>query len=56
MINFGIAFTYALFISLDSVLGIPLNALTDFLLRGAAFGSYKTVAAFSIVIGFLFML
>ena len=56
LINFGIAFTYPLFISLGTVLGIPINALTDFLFRGAQFGSCKIVAAFSIVIGFLFML
>ena len=56
LINFGIAFTYPLFISLGTVLGIPINALTDLIFRGAEFGSYKIVAAFSIVIGFLFML
>ena len=56
LINFGIAFTYPLFISLGTVLGIPINALTDFVFRGAEFGGYKIVAAFSIVIGFLFML
>ena len=56
LINFGIAFTYPLFISLGTVIGIPINALTDVLFRGAAFGSYKIVAAFYIVIGFLFML
>ena len=56
LINFGIAFTYPLFISLGTVLGIPINALTDFFFRGAEFGSYKIVAAFSIIIGFLFML
>lgn len=56
LINFGIAFTYPLFISLGTVLGIPINALTDFVFRGAQFGSCKIVAAFSIVIGFLFML
>lgn len=56
LINFGIAFTYPLFISLGTVLGIPINALTDFTFRGAEFGSYKIVAALSIVLGFLFML
>lgn len=56
LINFGIAFTHPLFVSLGTVLGIPINALTDFIFRGAEFGSYKTVAAFYIVIGFLFML
>ena len=56
LINFGIALTYPLFISLGTVLGIPINALTDFVFRGAQFGSCKIVAALSIVIGFLFML
>lgn len=56
LINFGIAFTYPLFISLGTVLGIPINALTDLIFRGAEFGSYKIVAALAIVIGFLFML
>ena len=56
LINFGIAFTYPLFISLGTVLGIPINAVADLLFRGAEFGSSKIVAAFSIIIGFLFML
>ena len=56
LINFGIAFTYPLFISLGTVLGIPINAVADLLFRGADFGSSKIVAAFSIIIGFLFML
>lgn len=56
LINFGIAFTYPLFISLGTVLGIPINALTDFLFRGSAFGGFKIVAASYVVIGFLFML
>ena len=56
LINFGIAFTYPLFISLGTVLGIPINALTDFFFRGSAFGGFKIFAASYIVIGFLFML
>ena len=56
LINFGIAFTYPLFISLGTVIGIPLNALTDFVFRDVDFGFLKIVAAFFIIIGFLFML
>lgn len=55
LINFGIAFTYPLFISLRAVIGIPLNALT-FVIRDTEFGILKIVAAFLIIIGFLFML
>ena len=33
-INFGIAFTSPLFISLGTILGIPLNMLVDAVLRG----------------------
>lgn len=56
LINFGIAFTYPLFISLGIVLGIPLNAVTDAVFRGKAFGHWKIVAAALIVTGFSFML
>ena len=56
LINFGIAFTYPLFISLGTVIGIPLNALTDLVFRDTEFGILKIVAAFFIIIGFLFML
>ena len=32
-INFGIAYTFPLFISLGTILGIPLNAVVDALIR-----------------------
>ena len=56
LVNFGIAFTHPLFISLGTVLGIPINALADFIFRGKDFGPFKIVAAVLIVFGFLFML
>ena len=56
LINFGIAFTYPLFISLGTVMGIPANALTDFIFRAKEFGAYKVLAAVLITVGFLFVL
>ena len=56
LINFGIAFTYPLFISLGTVLGIPINALADVTFRGKEFGLTKVFAAIAIVGGFLMML
>ena len=56
LLNFGIALTYPLFISLGTVLGIPINALADLVFRGKDFGPFKIIAAVFIVLGFLFML
>lgn len=56
VLNFGIAFTYPLFISLGIVLGIPVNALADTIFRGAKFGVLQIVAAILIITGFAFML
>ncbi|KXJ23183.1 putative thiamine transporter SLC35F3 [Exaiptasia diaphana] len=55
-INFGIAFTYPLFISLGIVLGIPINALVDAIFRQKSFNGLKIVSAFLIIIGFTLML
>ena len=56
-INFGIAYTFPLFISLGTVLGIPLNALVDVVVRHTMFFStWKFTATDLIVGGFLLML
>ena len=56
-INFGIAYTYPLFISLGTVLGIPINGVVDLLARGVnLFSTWKFVAVDLIVAGFLLML
>ncbi|XP_066273112.1 solute carrier family 35 member F3-like isoform X2 [Branchiostoma lanceolatum] len=55
-INFGIAFTFPLFISLGTVLGIPLNAGVDAVFRGVTFGPLKAGGAALVVGGFLLML
>lgn len=56
LINFGIAYTYPLFISLGTVVGIPLNAVTDQLFRGIAFDIIKIEGSLFIIIGFLLLL
>lgn len=56
LINFGVAFTYPLFISLGTVLGIPINAGADAIFRGQGFGPIKILASILIVIGFLLLL
>ena len=56
-INFGIAYTFPLFISLGTVLGIPLNALVDVMIRHTPFfKTWKFTATDLIVGGFLLML
>ena len=55
-INFGIAYTFPLFISLGTILGIPLNAIIDMTFRGVNFFNWKFVATDLIIAGFLVML
>lgn len=56
-INFGIAYTYPLFISLGTVLGIPLNAVVDLLARHVnLFFTWKFTATDLVIGGFLLML
>ena len=56
LINFGIAFTFPLFISLGTILGIPINGVIDTIFRHKSFGGLKIGATFLIVGGFLLML
>ena len=56
-INFGIAYTFPLFISLGTILGIPLNALIDAVFRRVEFfHNWKYPATDLIVGGFMLML
>lgn len=55
LINFGIAFTYPLYISLGTVLGIPINAAVDAIWRGAPFFFLKGIGAVMIILGFFLM-
>ncbi|XP_072045363.1 solute carrier family 35 member F4-like [Amphiura filiformis] len=41
LINFGIALTFPLFIALGTVIGIPLNAVVDYIFRNLPFGWLK---------------
>ncbi|XP_077990009.1 solute carrier family 35 member F4-like [Glandiceps talaboti] len=56
LINFGIAFTYPLFIAVGTVLGIPLNTVVDFIWRDVAFGYIKIIGTVLIIAGFILML
>ena len=55
-INFGIAYTYPLFISLGTVLGIPVNAVVDVFARRVDILNWKFTGVDLIVGGFLLML
>ena len=55
LINFGIAFTYPLFISLGTVLGIPVNAVADYVFRGIVISTLKYISAAYILTAFAFM-
>ena len=56
LVNFGIAFTFPLFISLGTVIGIPLNAVVDTIFRHREFGPVKIGGSACIIVGFLIML
>lgn len=56
LVNFGISVTFPLFISLGTMVGMPLNAGVDGIFRGSPFGTYKILSIFLIVGGFLLML
>ena len=55
-INVGIAYTFPLFISLGTILGIPLNAIVDAAIRHVNFLNWKFPATDLIIGGFLLML
>lgn len=55
-INFGIAYTFPLFISLGTILGIPLNATVDAVFRHVDLANWKLTAMDLIIGGFLLML
>lgn len=55
-INFGIAYTFPLFISLGTILGIPINAVVDVLFRNVDLVNWKITAMDLIIGGFLLIL
>ncbi|XP_070534960.1 solute carrier family 35 member F4-like isoform X2 [Ptychodera flava] len=56
LVNFGIAFTYPLFIAIGTVLGIPLNAVVDYIWRDSFYDYIKIIGTVLIIAGFLLML
>eukprot|EP00731_Ephydatia_muelleri_P025497 Em0017g580a len=56
LINFGIAYTYPLFISLGTLLGIPINATIDALVHNIDLVNWKIPGAILIMSGFLMLL
>ena len=56
LINFGIAYTYPLFISLGTVLGIPINAVIDAAANNVDLLNWKITGAVLIMSGFLMLL
>ncbi|XP_078490027.1 solute carrier family 35 member F3 [Ciona intestinalis] len=56
LVNFGIAFTYPLFISIAMMLGIPLNAAVDTIFRDELFSSWRLAAALLVIVGFSLMM
>lgn len=53
LVNFGVAITYPLFIALGMILGIPLNALVDTIVRDKAFGPFKVLGAIALIAAFV---
>ena len=56
LMHFGIAVTYPLFISIGTLLAVPLSAIADRIFRGADFCEFKILATLLIIFGFLLML
>ena len=56
LINFGIAYTYPLFISIGTIVGIPLNILIDVLINGEDVGWEQILGAAFIIGGFICLL
>lgn len=55
-INFGIAYTFPLFISLGTIMGVPINALFDAFIRHVDLLNWKITAMDLIIGGFLLIL
>lgn len=55
LINFGIAFTYPLFISLGTVLGIPLNLIIDHYMRDSTVNADNISGCVLIIVGFVLL-
>ena len=53
LVNFGIAYTYPLFISIGTILGIPLNILVDVWINEEEVGWKQIFGACLIVCGFV---
>eukprot|EP00298_Acanthocystis_sp_HF-20_P006721 c16496_g1_i1.p1 GENE.c16496_g1_i1~~c16496_g1_i1.p1 ORF type:complete len:345 (+),score=79.71 c16496_g1_i1:44-1078(+) len=56
LVNFGVCYINALFISLGSLLGIPISAIIDALFRGVKFQLLEYIGAILILIGFVLIL
>lgn len=56
LVNFGIAITYPLLISLANIVGIPINAVIDSAFRSIHLGPLKIVGSLLIIGGFIVML
>jgi len=55
-INFGITYTFPLFISIGTLMGIPISAVIDYTARHVSMLNWKFPATDLIVGGFLLML
>ena len=53
LINFGIAFTYPLFIALGVIIGIPFNLLWDIVVNGLVLGTEQIMGILCISAGFI---
>ncbi|XP_014669524.1 PREDICTED: putative thiamine transporter SLC35F3 isoform X2 [Priapulus caudatus] len=56
LVNFGIAFTYPLFISIGIMMGIPVNAAADIIWRDKTFSGMTIAAAVLMCVAFLVLL
>lgn len=55
LINFGITYTYPLFISIGTVLGIPLSIIVDKFLNDTKITAFQIVGSVCVIAGFILL-
>ena len=55
LINFGIAYTYPLFISIGTVLGIPLSIIVDKFINNSSITVFQIVGSVCVIAGFILL-
>lgn len=55
LINFGITYTYPLFISIGTVLGIPVSIIVDKFINNDKITAFQIVGSLCVIVGFILL-